>query len=58
MKTIFLRTSAGGKLGWGNLHRILIFYDYFKKKKSLNTYLFVKGNEDVFNFLKKKKLNF
>jgi spore coat polysaccharide biosynthesis predicted glycosyltransferase SpsG len=58
MKTIFLRTSAGGKLGWGNLHRILIFYDYFKKKKSLNTYLFVKGNEDVFNFLKKKKVKF
>ncbi len=58
MKTIFLRTSAGGKLGWGNLHRVLIFYDYFKKKKSFNIHLFVKGNKDVFDFLKKKKVKF
>lgn len=56
MIKVFLRTSAGGTLGWGNLHRILILYDYFKKNSSFYPYLFIEGNKDVYNFLKKQKI--
>lgn len=57
MKKYYLRTSAGGKLGWGNLFRILIIYDYLKENKK-KVYLYVKGNNEVYNFLKKKKINY
>ena len=55
MKKYYLRTSAGGKLGWGNLYRILIIYNFLKKNKK-NVCLHIKGNKDIYNFLKKKKL--
>ena len=54
MKKYYLRTSAGGKLGWGNLYRILIIYNFLKKNKK-NVCLHIKGNKDIYNFLKKKK---
>lgn len=57
MKKYYLRTSAGGKLGWGNLYRILIIYNFLKKNKK-NVCLHIKGNKDIYNFLKKKKINY
>lgn len=56
MKRFFLRTSAGGKLGWGNLHRILIIFDFLKKKNEV--VLLVEGNRYVFDYLKKKSVSF
>ncbi len=57
MKKYYVRTSAGSKLGWGNLHRMIIIYDFLKQKKN-DVYLHVQGNKSVFNYLNKKKINF
>tara|TARA_B100000029_G_scaffold315821_1_gene308212 strand:+ start:2920 stop:3897 length:978 start_codon:yes stop_codon:yes gene_type:complete len=57
VKKYYLRTSAGGKLGWGNLHRMLIIYEFLKQRKK-NVHLHVKGNKNVFDFLNREKINF
>ncbi len=57
MKKYFIRTSAGDKLGWGNLHRMLILYRILKQKTK-HVYFYVKGNKSVFNYLDKEKISF
>ena len=54
----YLRCSAGGKEGWGNLFRLLIIRQYLIKKYKSKVILIINSNLDVKNFLKKKKINF
>ena len=51
----YLRCSAGGKEGWGNLFRLLIIRQYLIKKYKSKVILIINSNLDVKNFLKKKK---
>jgi spore coat polysaccharide biosynthesis predicted glycosyltransferase SpsG len=56
LKTIYFRTRGGSRQGWGNIYRLLLIYDFLKKKNKL---LFIfEGNKEVSEFLKKKKIQF
>ena len=54
----YLRCSAGGNEGWGNLFRILIIRKYLIKKFKSKIILIVQANQKVKNFLMKEKINF
>ena len=56
---ITFRTNAGREYGWGNIIRLYNFYVYLiKEKPNYNYRFFVQGDNEVFNFLKKKKIRF
>ena len=57
MKTIYLRSRGGGRQGWGNIYRLLILYEYFKKKKFNVKFLF-EGTKEVFDYIRSKKINY
>lgn len=55
---ISFRTKAGGEYGWGNLIRLYNLYLNLKKNKPNFKYNFIiEGDNEIFNFLKKKKIN-
>ena len=54
----YLRCSAGGNEGWGNLFRILIIRKYLIKKFKSKIILIIQANQKVKEFLTKEKINF
>ena len=56
---ISFRTNAGGEYGWGNLIRLFNLYLYISKlKKNYKFKFIIEGDEEVFNFLTKKKIKY
>ncbi len=54
----YLRCSAGGNEGWGNLFRLLIIRRYLIKKIKSKVILLINSNSKVKNYLKKNKIKF
>ena len=54
----YLRCSAGGNEGWGNLFRLLIIREYLLKKLESKVILIINNNQNIKKFLTKKKINF
>ena len=54
----YLRCSAGGNEGWGNLFRLLIIREYLLKKLESKVILIINNNQKIKKFLTKKKINF
>ncbi len=54
----YLRCSAGGSEGWGNLFRLLVIRKYLIKKLRSKVILIINSNTKVKNFLKKNKIRF
>ena len=54
----YLRCSAGGNEGWGNLFRLLIIREYLLKKLESKVILIINNNQKKKKFLTKKKINF
>ena len=54
----YLRCSAGGNEGWGNLFRILIIREHLIKNFKSKVKVIINSNSKVKNFLKKKKIDF
>jgi UDP-2,4-diacetamido-2,4,6-trideoxy-beta-L-altropyranose hydrolase len=56
LKKVYLRSRGGGKQGWGNIYRLITIYELIKKKYDC---LFIfEGNQEVANFVKKKKIKY
>ena len=51
----YLRCSAGGNEGWGNLFRILIIRKYLIKKFKSKIILIIQANQKVKEFLTKEE---
>jgi spore coat polysaccharide biosynthesis predicted glycosyltransferase SpsG len=54
----YLRCSAGGNEGWGNLFRLLVIRQYLVKKYRSKVILIINSNLKVKIFLEKKRINF
>ena len=52
----YLRCSAGGNEGWGNLFRLLIIREYLLKKLESKVILIINNNQKIKIF--DKKINF
>ena len=50
----YLRCSAGGNEGWGNLFRLLIIREYLLKKLESKVILIINNNQKIKKFLTKK----
>ena len=55
---ILFRCSAGGKLGWGNLKRLEIIFEYLKNKKNFKYLFVVNSNPEVKKYLKSKNIKY
>jgi spore coat polysaccharide biosynthesis predicted glycosyltransferase SpsG len=54
----YLRCSAGGNEGWGNLFRLLIIREYLLKQLKSKVILIINANKKIKNFLIKRKISF